>query len=276
MIDDGSAKRRTPLQEPDLRLWVAADSDPHGRAVDRGERSDDALAGGARLDRGPAVKRETRGTSATRIVVSTFGVLAGLAGIEHGVGETLQGSVRPEGLVIESWPDSEAFEILAGEPAMTVIPNLLVTGMLAVLVALAVGIWSARFVDRRHGGLVLMLLSVLLLLVGGGFGPPLIGIIIGIGATRIGVASRQRPRRLSRALGRVWPWILGAGVLGYLSLLPGTILLAHLVGVDSAGLVSGLSAFSFAGLILALVAARAHDRAAATSPTPTWSADRTA
>jgi hypothetical protein len=35
---------------------------------------------------------------------------------------------------------------------MAVIHNLLVTGMLAVIVALAVGIWAARFVDRRHGG----------------------------------------------------------------------------------------------------------------------------
>ena len=209
------------------------------------------------LTREPAMNRDKTATNATRTVVSTFGLLAGLAGIEHGVGEILQGSVRPEGPAIESWPDSKAFEILGGEPAMTVIPNLLVTGMVAVVVAVAV--WSVRFVDRRHGGLVLILLCVLLLLVGGGFGPPLIGVIIGIGATRIGAAPGRRPGRVSQAVGRVWPWVLGAAVLGYLSLLPGTILLGQLLGADNPGLVYALSAFSFAGLILALASARAED-----------------
>lgn len=102
----------------------------------------------------PAENRDEVATSATRTVVSTFGLLAGLAVIEHGVGEILQGSVGPEEPVIESWPDSEAFEILGGEPALTVIPNLLVTGTAAVIVAVAVLVWSVRFVDRRHGGLV--------------------------------------------------------------------------------------------------------------------------
>jgi hypothetical protein len=206
------------------------------------------------------VRRDKRASSATRIAVSTFGVLVALAGIEHGVGEILQGSVRPEGLAFESWADSEAFEILSGEPAMTIIPNLLVTGILAVIVAVAVGIWSVRFVDQRRGGVVLILWSVLLLLVGGGFGPPLIGIIIGIGATRIGAVPGRRPGRVSRALGRVWGWILGVGVLGYLSLVPGTIILSEFWGVDNAGLVLAFTALTFAALILALVAVRAQDR----------------
>ncbi len=114
------------------------------------------------------------------------------AGVEHGVGEILQGPVAPAGLAIESWPDVKAFEILGGEPALTVIPNLLVSGVLAVIVALTLGIWSVMFVERRYGGLVLISLSVLLLLVGGGFGPVLMGIILGIAATRIGAAPAGR------------------------------------------------------------------------------------
>lgn len=208
----------------------------------------------------PPVKGDERVNSATRIVVSTFGVLVALAGIEHGVGEILQGSVRPEGLAFESWADSEAFEVLSGEPAMTIVPNLLVTGILAVIAAVAVGVWSLGFVERRNGGLVLILLSVLLLLVGGGFGPPLIGVIIGIGATRIGAPSGRRPGRVFRALGGAWAWILAIGVLGYLSLVPGTVVLSAVWGVDNPGLVLGFTAVAFAGLILALVAARARDR----------------
>ena len=70
--------------------------------------------------------------SATRITVSTFGAMAGLAGIEHGIGEILQGGAAPEGVMILSWPDSGFFRILGGEPAMTVVPDLLVTGVLGV------------------------------------------------------------------------------------------------------------------------------------------------
>ena len=70
--------------------------------------------------------------NATRVTVSTFGVLAGIAGIEHGIGELLQGNVAPNGLVIESWAGSELFRILAGEPAMTLIPNLLASGIRSV------------------------------------------------------------------------------------------------------------------------------------------------
>lgn len=198
--------------------------------------------------------------------MSTLGVLVALAGIEHGVGEILQGSVRPEGPVIESWADSEAFEILGGEPAMTIVPNLLVTGVLAVVAAGAVGLWAVGFIDRRHGGLVLVLLSVLLLLVGGGFGPPLIGIMIGLASTRMGSGGRRPPGAVSRVLGGAWPWLLVAAVLGYLSLVPGSIVLDQLLEADIAGLVAVLTAFSFATLVLALAAARGRDRLRAGQP----------
>lgn len=214
----------------------------------------------AAATRGSAVKRNTTATSATRIVVSTFGALVALAGIEHGVGEILQGPVAPDGLAIESWPDVKAFEILAGEPAMTVIPNLLVTGVLAVIVALTFGIWAVMFVERRYGGLVLIALSVLLLLVGGGFAPVLMGIILGFAATRIGAVSRRPPGGVARTIGRVWPWALGVGVLAYLSLVPGLVVASLLFGVSDPNLVLGLATVLYPALLLATIAARAHDR----------------
>ena len=72
--------------------------------------------------------------NATRVTVSTFGTLTGLAGIEHGIGEVLQGNSTPKAFVILSWPGSEAFRILAGEPAMTIVPNLLATGIVAIAI----------------------------------------------------------------------------------------------------------------------------------------------
>lgn len=206
-------------------------------------------------------ERQERGRSATRVVVSTFGVLFGLAGVEHGVGEFLQGPVRPTGMVIKSWGDAEGFEILGGEPALTVIPNLQTAGVVTVAVAVAFALWSAAFAHRRHGGLVLIGLAVVLFLVGGGFGPPLMGSILGIAATRIDAVSRRRAGRLTKGLARTWPWVLPLAVLAWLLLLPGTVLLDVLVGVRSAELVSALIVASFAGLLLALAAAGARDRA---------------
>lgn len=121
----------------------------------------------------------------TRVTVSTFGTLAGLEGIEHGIGEVLQSNSAPEALVILSWPGLEAFRILAGEPAMTIVPNLLATGIVAIAVSLVFLVWVTVFVQRRHGGLILVLLSVAMLLLGGGFGPPILGVIVGLAATRI-------------------------------------------------------------------------------------------
>jgi hypothetical protein len=72
----------------------------------------------------------------TWVMVSTFGALVGLIGIEHGLGEVLQGNSVPAGIVILSWPGSTFFAILGGEPALTVVPNLLLTGVLAILFSL--------------------------------------------------------------------------------------------------------------------------------------------
>ena len=64
---------------------------------------------------------------ATTILSITLAILAGIMGIEHGIGEVLEGYRPTEGVFILSWPDSAFFEIMSGEPAMTIIPNYLLT-----------------------------------------------------------------------------------------------------------------------------------------------------
>jgi hypothetical protein len=39
---------------------------------------------------------------APRVTISTFGVVGGLAGLEHGIGEVLQGNTTPDALTIQS------------------------------------------------------------------------------------------------------------------------------------------------------------------------------
>jgi hypothetical protein len=149
---------------------------------------------------------------ATRVVASILGIFAGFGGPEHGYFEILQGNVRPDSLIIASMgPPCEPEKVWnACEPAMTVIPSFLVTGILATVVGLITMIWAAAFVQRRHGGLVLILLSIALLLVGGGLFPPVIGIIAGVVATKINAPVTRRPGSVLSFFAKLWPWPLVA------------------------------------------------------------------
>lgn len=197
---------------------------------------------------------------ATATTVRVLGLLAALAGVEHGVGEIAQGSQAPPGLVFESWPDVAAFEPLDGEPAMSLVPDLLLSGVLSVAVALALGVvaWS-RPAGRRSGAL-LVGLSLVLLVVGGGFGPPLLGGLAGLLATRTGSEPARRAGAVTRLAARSWPWPLVVATVAFLGLVPGTALLQAGLGVDSEGLVGVLTFTALTATGLAMWSARARDR----------------
>jgi hypothetical protein len=163
---------------------------------------------------------------ATRMVAATFGFLAGIAGLEHGVFEILQGKVRPATFMFPSMgaPCNAAQIWHACEPAMTILPNLLLAGILTIIMSFVIMLWSVIFLQRKHGGSLLILLSIVLLLVGGGFFPPLIGIAGGIAGTRINRPLGDKPAsNLSRFTAKLWPWplvifvawLLGQYVIGY-------------------------------------------------------------
>ena len=202
--------------------------------------------------------------NATKVTVSIFGALAGLMGIEHGIGETLQGNIAPDGMMILSWPGSELFHILTGEPAMTIVPNLLVTGILAILFSLIFLVWATMFVQRKNGGLVLILLSIIMLLVGGGFGLPVLGIIVGVAATRINAPLTWWRAHLSigsrRILRKLWPWSLITCLTAFLLLFPGSIILDYFFGVNNPSLIISVFSFSaFGFLFLTIIAGFAYD-----------------
>jgi hypothetical protein len=112
-----------------------------------------------------------------RSMLTFVGVIMGLGGATHGPGEILQGNVVPSGVYIQAWP---TLTQLGGEPAMTLIPNFLVTGVLAIILGFAVAVWVAKYLHGKNGGFVLVALSLVMLLVGGGIVPPLIEVAIGL------------------------------------------------------------------------------------------------
>jgi hypothetical protein len=146
---------------------------------------------------------------ATKMVASIFGVLIGLAGIEHGVFEILQGNVSTNGIMIDAIGPAQRFWEYAFETALTVIPNFLVTGIFAVILGLLVTVWACVFIDRKYGAWIFGFLSLALWLVGGGFAPILMSIFGFVAATRINNPliwwRNHLPIVLRVSLSRLWP-----------------------------------------------------------------------
>jgi len=148
---------------------------------------------------------------ATRIVATSFGLIAGIAGLGHGYFEVLQGNARPVSLMFASIGSPCVPEKIwhGCEPAMTLLPNFLITGLLTVILGLLTLIWSASFVQRKNGGSILILLSVIMLLFGGGFFPPLFGVVGGVAGTQVDKTLVGKSiGSILHFAAKLWPWPL--------------------------------------------------------------------
>jgi len=149
-------------------------------------------------------------------VALAFGIGAGLLGLEHGFFELIQGNVAPAGPGISAIgpPCQPATAWHACEPAFTVIPNFLVTGLLAMAAAIAVLTWAAGFLGRGHAAPIFLGLTGALFLVGGGFVTLIFCLIAVIAAAQIDSPltwwRTHLPRASVRILSTLWPWILVA------------------------------------------------------------------
>ena len=90
---------------------------------------------------------------ATKIIAASFGLFAGFGGLEHGYFEILQGNARPQSMMIASivapCVPEEVWHLC--EPAMTILPNFLMTGILSMLLGLATMIWAGAFFAATPG-----------------------------------------------------------------------------------------------------------------------------
>ena len=106
---------------------------------------------------------------------------AGIAGIEHGHFEILQGKTRPSGLMM----------------------------VMAVILGLGITIWSFGFLHQKNAEWVLIQLSGALLLFGGGIFSSLIGIISGTTGTKINKPiDKKQHGTFKWSAARLWPWHL--------------------------------------------------------------------
>ena len=211
-----------------------------------------------------------RRVTSMRVLAAAGGVLAGVGGLVHGIGEVLQGRGSPGGIVFESWTTGGIARNLGGEPAMSLVPDLLVSGLLTLGASVAVAWWAVRFADHRYGGRGLAGLSVLMLLVGGGFGPPVLGLLA---ALLLGAANRSRHHAATWARGRAgeslaaaWPTLFWLCLADYAFLALGSVVAGIVLDVDiSSAFVYGLF-FAVLAMPAAALAGTAYDALRPRSP----------
>jgi len=143
---------------------------------------------------------------------------------------------------------------------MTIIPDFFATGVLAIIFSLAVMIWAALFIQRKNGGMVLILLSIAQVLVGGGLAPLFGGILGGVAGTKINSPLTWWRAHLSvsskRMLAKLWSWSLAI----YLLWVPGEFILGYLFGANNPILASLPSIpIPLVFIILAVLGGLAHD-----------------
>jgi len=157
---------------------------------------------------------------ATRIIVSAVGIMLGIAGMNHGFFEILQGNTPTGSLIIQAIGDEQQMWIHGTEEAFTVVPNFLLTGILAISVSIAIMIWSVGFVHKKHGPTVFILLFVLLFLTGGGIGQIVFFIPTWLASTRINSPltwwRKALPEKIRRVLATLWPFSLSAVLICFL------------------------------------------------------------
>lgn len=172
---------------------------------------------------------------AIKTIVATLGVVFGIGGIGHGFFETLQGNNATNGYVIHAIGEANRMWLHGNEPAFTIIPNFLITGIAAMLVGTAIIIWSSGFMHKKHASVIFLSLFILLFLVGGGIGQVIFFIIGWAMSTCI-----NRPLNW-------WQKTLPAGMRKFLSklwqpfLIVSTLLILFALQIAIFGFVPGVS-----------------------------------
>ena len=161
--------------------------------------------------------------NAALITTTVIGVFFGLfSGVNHGVFEILQGNKPTGGLVINAIGELQRFWPEGTEPAFTLIPNYLLTGIVSVIVGILIIIWSLKFLPGKHGSTGFLALFILSFLVGGGMGQAFFFIPAWAFSTRIGKPltwwRKVLPVSIRPFLSKLWPITL---VLATLSMLIG-------------------------------------------------------
>lgn len=157
---------------------------------------------------------------ATKLNVGVLGTIFGISGMNHGFFEVLQGNTPTPKLFIFAIGEAQKMWIHGNEPAFTLIPNFLISGSVAMVIGLAIVVWSLGFVQQKYGSIILFSLFILLLLLGGGVAQILFFPWICLVSTRITKPlawwRKVLPSKSLEPLSKLWRWslIVSATLLG--------------------------------------------------------------
>ena len=195
---------------------------------------------------------------ATRVIATTVGVFFGLfSSINHGFFEILQGNKPTNGFLINAIGEAQRFWPEGTEPAFTLIPNYLLTGIAAILVGITIIIWSLWFLPTKHGRTVFLGLFTLSFLVGGGIGQVFFFIPAWAFATRLGKPMtwwrKVLPRGYWLFLSRLWIFTL---VLATIAMLVGLemAIFGYFPGINDLETLTNINmSFVFSSVILFII-----------------------
>jgi len=198
--------------------------------------------------------------SGVRLVVASFAVLCGVTGVMAGCLEISQGNIETGGFVITTIDPGHP---LAGELtyfAVTIIPNMVLTGIASIIVSTIAVVWAVWFVQRGHGPLILLGLFVAQTLVGGGWILDM-AVITVILATRIGKPMTWWRRHLIGRTRVLFDRLLLPSLVCYSIIFSGLIALTVMIVDDPSwwDSLNLLATIMFAPMVLMVLGALAHD-----------------
>lgn len=165
---------------------------------------------------------------ATRLITTITGIILAVAGFEHGLFEALQGSKPTKGFIIQAIEVTAQRWKYGGEEAFTIIPNFLITGLLAMTISIFIIIWLLFFMRRKNGTTILLLSFILLTLVGGGLGFVPFFLITWAYSTRMNKPltwwRKTISEKVSTSFAKIWPYTVAAATICWLIVLEIAIL----------------------------------------------------
>jgi hypothetical protein len=139
------------------------------------------------------MKRDVFRTAGTLLTIG-IGLYAVYLGGMHGYYEILNGSRNPHAIffdAISGNPLAADFPGWPGWPAMSIVPNLLISGIMVEITAGALLLWLVLFSGRRKWGIWIVILALVLCLFGGGFKPPFFAAAAGVAGILVKRPDRQ-------------------------------------------------------------------------------------
>lgn len=148
------------------------------------------------------------------VVLITY---SAIIGIIHGIGEILQAGSRSNSNLIYAIHVADPDQIWhAGLPAFSLIPDFLISGIITVLISIAIIVFANLLIESNYFKF-LPLFLVLLFLFGGGFVPPFIGIISSIYYIIVGKSSLniEQPSFLRKLFAKLWIFLISFLILWF-------------------------------------------------------------